>query len=114
MAYVKTIICLANSYKTNGRCIAGKIASKDGYGKWIRSVSPRPTQELSFPEYCYEGNLSPKLLDIIDVPLHKAEPHNHQTENHIIKAGRWVKKGSFAWDGRHGRDAEKAKSTRFI
>ena len=98
MAYVKRIVCLANSYKTGGSCIAGKVVSKDGYGAWIRPVSARPTEEVSFFEYCYEGYASPKLLDIIDIPLLEAKPHNHQTENHVIQAGRWVKKGSFAWN----------------
>jgi hypothetical protein len=97
MAYVKTIVCLANSYKTNGRCIAGKVVSKDGYGTWIRPMSDRPTEELSFFEYCYEGYASPDLLDTVDVPLLKAKPHNHQTENHVIQPGRWLKTGSFAW-----------------
>jgi len=99
MAYVKTIVCLANSYKTDGRCIAGKVVNKDDYSTWIRPVSARPTEELFFLEYRYEDYTSPKLLDIIDVPLLKAEPHNHQTESHVIQASRWVKKGSFGWEG---------------
>ena len=97
MAYVKRIVCFANSYKTGGSCIAGKEVSGNGRGPWIRPVSPRPSQELSFFEYRYEGNASPKLLDIIDVPLLEAAPHEHQTENHVISKGLWIKRGTLPW-----------------
>ena len=99
MSYVKTIVCLANSYKPpSGRCIAGREVLADGYGGWVRPVSPRPTAEVSFSEYRYEDNSSPRLLDIIDVPLLNAEPKHHQTENHVIDAGRWVKRGTLSWE----------------
>ena len=95
MSYTKRVVCFANSYKTGGTCIAGKDV-KDG--AWIRPVSDRATEELSFSEYCYDGNKNPKLLDIIDVPLLKPVPHDHQTENHLIEKQRWVKRGSLSWD----------------
>ena len=100
MGYVKRIVCLANSYKLNGRCIAGREVLANGeYGGWIRPVSSRATEEVSFSEYRYGNHTTPKLLDIIDVPLLKAAPHNHQTENHIIDAESWwVKKGELQWD----------------
>jgi len=108
MPYVKTIVCLANSYKPpSGRCVAGKQINKKGdCGGWIRPVSTRPTAEVSFTEYRYENGQSPQLLDIIDVPLLKSVPHGHQTENHIIDAKQlWVKKGVVAWeDLEHFRD----------
>jgi hypothetical protein len=94
MAYTKRIVCFANSYKTGGSCIAGKDVDS---GAWVRPVSDRPTEELSFFEYCYEGYKSPKLLDIIDVPLLKAVPHDHQTENHLINKERWTRKGALPW-----------------
>lgn len=98
MSYVKAIVCLANSYKPpNGRCIAGKEVLAKGYGGWIRPVSTRPTAELSFSEYRYENNASPKILEIVDVPLLNADPRHHQTENHVIDAGRWVKRGELPW-----------------
>jgi hypothetical protein len=94
MAYTKGIVCFANSDKTGGSCIAGKDV-KDG--AWIRPVSDRPTEELSFSEYCYEGYKSPQLLDIIDVPLLRAVPHDHQTENHLINREPWVRRGALPW-----------------
>jgi len=98
MAYVKRIVCLANSVKTGGSCIAGKEVLAKGYGGWIRPVSARPTAEVRFSEYRYQNNESPELLDIIDVPLLKAAPQHHQTENHVITAGRWLKQGALPWN----------------
>jgi putative nucleic acid modification protein with dual OB domain len=101
MAYVKRIVCLANSYKPpSGRCLAGiELLDNGKHGPWLRPVSARESEEVSYSEYRYASGESPKLLDIIDVPLSKAAPHNHQIENHIIDAKSWwVKKGVFAWD----------------
>ncbi len=99
MSVVKRIVCLANSVKIGGSCIAGReILANGEYGGWIRPVSARPTAELSFLEPLYEDNASPQLLDIIDVPLRRAVPHNHQTENYEIDATkRWLKKGRLPW-----------------
>jgi len=98
VTYVKTIVCLANSYKPpTGRCVAGREILADGYGEWIRPVSARETAELSFAEYSYQSGQSPALLDIIEIPLFQAEPRRHQTENHVIAPARWVKKGELQW-----------------
>lgn len=101
MAYVKRIVCLANSYKPpDGRCIAGiEVLGKGKFGSWIRPISARDTAEVSYDEYKYQSGHSPKLLDIIDVPLLKHAPHSHQTENHILDPKSWwVKQGELAWD----------------
>jgi hypothetical protein len=99
MAYVKRIVCLANSYKApGGRCVAGKEVIENGFGGWIRPVSDRATAELSVAEYSYENGESPKLLDIIEVPLLKPDPRQHQTENHVIDATRrWANRGKLPW-----------------
>ncbi|HXR37012.1 MAG TPA: hypothetical protein VN754_13730 [Candidatus Binataceae bacterium] len=100
MTYVKRIVCLANSFKIGGSCIAGReVLGKGKYGGWLRPVSSRPTAEVRVSECRYQNSAIPKLLDIIDVPLLKAVPHNHQTENHEIDAkSRWVKVGELPWD----------------
>lgn len=51
------------------------------------------------PAECrYENYLSPKLLDIIKVPLLDHTLHGHQTENHVIDTSRrWVKVSVFPW-----------------
>lgn len=98
MSYVKTIVCLANSKKLTGRCVAGKEVRRKGIGGWIRPVSTRPTAELSVLEYRYPDNSTPALLDIIEIPLSHADPRRHQSENHVIEAGPWVKKGEVPWE----------------
>lgn len=99
MAYAKTIVCLANSFKSNGRCIAGKEIVDGKCGGWIRPVSDRPTAELSLPEYAYAQWSVPKLLDVIEIPFLRAAPQNHQTENQVIDANQsWAKKGECSWD----------------
>ncbi len=97
--YTKQIICLANSFKTTGRCIAGRELLPNGLpGPWIRPVSHRPTAELQLWEVIYPNNEIPMLLDVIDVPLLQPLPHNHQTENHLIDPSReWVKSGEYPW-----------------
>ena len=98
MTYVKRIVCLANSFKTGGTCVAGKEVNANGFGPWIRPVSARPTNEVSISESRYEDGIAPKLLDIIDVHLMNSAPQHHQTENHVIDATqRWTKVGALPW-----------------
>ena len=97
--YIEQIVCLANSRKNSGRCIAGKEVLLHGYGSWIRPVSARPSGEVSEEERRFENGEDPRVLDIIDVPLIVAVPMLHQTENHIIASDcYWTKKGRLPWD----------------
>ncbi|MCZ0933272.1 MAG: hypothetical protein OXJ52_08995 [Oligoflexia bacterium] len=50
MSYEKKIICLANSRKMFGRCIAGKEKINGQYGQWIGPVSDREKEEISEKE----------------------------------------------------------------
>ena len=51
----KRIVCLANSRKLSGRCVAGREWSeKQGAGDWIRPVSERDNQAASENERQYE------------------------------------------------------------
>jgi hypothetical protein len=102
-ALVKRIVCLANSFRQGGTCIAGREVLANGYGGWIRPVSARPSAELWLSECLYESNEFPKLLDLIDVPLLDSVSSGHQTENYIIDATRnWVKAGELSWRGLEG------------
>ena len=81
----KRIVCLANSRKWSGRCIAGKEIQEDGrVGDWIRPVSDRDSQEVSEEERQYEDGSDPRVLDVIDVPILNAQPKDYQQENWLL------------------------------
>ncbi|HEX8202523.1 MAG TPA: hypothetical protein VF590_18745 [Isosphaeraceae bacterium] len=96
-----TVICLANSRKPpSGRCIAGKEKAGDGYGRWIRPVSMRPTHEISEEERRFEDGSLPELLEVIEVPIMGPTPVGHQIENMLIDARYyWEKVGTSTWGG---------------
>ena len=99
MAYIKTIICLANSRKGGEYCIAGKELVNGEYGHWIRPVSSRKIGEISKEEQRFSNGGCPQLLDIIFIPLQKPQPHKHQTENHLIDSSvLWKKIDEETWD----------------
>jgi hypothetical protein len=100
MPYAKMMVCLANSRKMSGRCLAGKeIGPKGRLGDWIRPISDRPTQEISEEERRFENGDYPQLLDIIEITMREARPHAHQSENHLIDPQRyWIKRGGMSWD----------------
>lgn len=94
---VKRIVCLANSRKRGGRCIAGKELLADGtVGGWARPVSSRPDEEVSERERQYQGGREPGLLDVIDVPVQSPCPRDYQQENwRIDPRRRWAKARGF-------------------
>jgi len=97
--YTKTIICLANSRKITGRCVAGKEVGGGGPGAWVRPISGRPTGELSEEDRRYENGQDPKLLDIVRIPMVEPKPHGFQTENHLIDDGYyWAKQRQATWE----------------
>ncbi|MCA1604853.1 MAG: hypothetical protein LC775_05125 [Acidobacteria bacterium] len=97
MVVTKKLVCLANSRKHNGRCIAGiEIESK----KWIRPVSNRSGHEVSVLERQYRNGVEPQVLDLISVSLVEARPIEFQRENWLLDpAVRWLKVGRIGWGG---------------
>ena len=91
----KEIVCLANSRKYSGRCIAGKEFAGNHIGEWVRPVSNRETGELSVKETSYRNGKAPELLDIIAIPLAKHNPYSYQTENYLVNEGTWERKRQF-------------------
>ena len=80
----RQIICLANSRKPDGRCIAGKIYVENRFGEWFRPISAREGEELSEVERLINAKTEPALLDILDFSVIEAKPSHHQTENWLI------------------------------
>jgi hypothetical protein len=95
---IKQIICLANSRKRGGRCVAGKERLEDGRLSWVRPVSNRRDEEIAEREYKYADGGCPGLLDVIDVPVIGPRPTGFQTENWLIRPkGTWVRRGRAGW-----------------
>ena len=97
MVATKRIVCLANSRKLAGRCIAGREWGAAGAGDWIRPVSKREHGDVGEYERQYEDGTDPRVLDIIDVPVVRAYPKDYQTENWLLDDGYyWEKQGKFS------------------
>lgn len=96
---LKRLICLANSRKRLGRCIAGReLLSPDVHGQWIRPVSDRANREVSEYERQYPDGSDPSVLDVVDVPLIRHCPEKYQSENWLLDSRRyWQKVGEFSW-----------------
>jgi hypothetical protein len=98
----RTIVCLANSWKDSGRCVAGKEIGEQGFGGWIRPVSARPARELSDDERRVEGRPWLRLLDVVEIPVLDPAPAGHQIENIVIDASRrWVWRTAKQWEDLH-------------
>lgn len=97
MNYAKSIICLANSRKMSGKCIAGLEFEGRQVGGWIRPVSSSSDGEITVFDRPMENGAEPELLDILRIPMIEPRPNGFQTENHLIDNGfYWVREGVFA------------------
>jgi hypothetical protein len=65
--YTQTILCLANSKKTRGTCIAGKEIEGAHLGPWIRPVSDRPTHEILEIKRRYSETGLAEVFDVIEI-----------------------------------------------
>jgi hypothetical protein len=114
MRFYKTIVCLANSRKEGGCCIAGKeIIDNQWTHHWIRPVSGLETGELlkkhiilyeeKLPKWLSfiikwftRHNRQPAVLDVITIPLIQPQPHTYQSENYLVDTTQcWFKKRTF-------------------
>lgn len=80
------IICLANSDKNGGRCIAG--LKTDGSG-WLRPVSTQSDGKLYPNNYILDTNREPELFDILEIECSHHRPAPHQPENWVITPRKW-------------------------
>lgn len=89
----KRIVCLANSRKEGDRCIAGKELLADGSpGGWVRPVSAREDEAVNERERQYADDAEPRMLDVVDVPVLRAQSKGYQQENWLLDPGRRWKK----------------------
>ncbi len=88
------ILCLANSKKRMGRCIAGIDTAT---GQWIRPVYRNdPTTGLSQHDRSINGT-EPALLDVLNIPIHQSGPDEAcQPENRHFGTRRWNKTGTIS------------------
>lgn len=84
MATVKRMVCLANSRKLSGRCIAGREVVNGQPQGWLRPVSTREREEVSEYERQYKDGSDPLVRDVIDVPLLDPRPKAYQRENWLL------------------------------
>jgi len=83
------IVCLANSWKEGGRCVAGIDTAK---GRWVRPVSKLEGGALSVLECsAYDGAVSRQVqpLDIVDIGTSTPSPEQGQPENHALGSTSW-------------------------
>lgn len=97
MEVTKTIVCLANSYKEGGFCVAGMELVDGKPSGWIRPVGDNGS--LDRAQTRYDDGTMPKLLDIIEIALQRHKPDKHQQENWLISdsAVRWKKRGEYRY-----------------
>lgn len=80
------MLCLANSWKSGGRCVAG-IRVDDG--SWIRPVSETQDGELSADQCTLDIGRQVKPLDVVRVYVREADPRPHQPENWRVTDRQW-------------------------
>jgi hypothetical protein len=83
------IICLANSRKHGGRCVAG--LRTDG-GGWLRPVGTLPDGTLYPPNYTLTNGSEIAVLDLVQVGVATHRPAPHQPENWVIDGTGWILK----------------------
>lgn len=94
----KNLICLANSKKYPGRCVAGIEIIGDDIDGWIRPVGNSTGGAVSESDRSYEDGTDPRLLDLISIPFLAHAPLHSQVENWVIDPTEyWVKVGRVPW-----------------
>jgi hypothetical protein len=84
------LICLANSWKRKGRCIAGIEPTT---AQWIRPVSKLDDGQIPVDAQLINGR-DIELLDVVDIPLAEVGPDfGFENENRWILPGPWRRVG---------------------
>lgn len=95
--YQKTIVCLANSRKWQGRCVAG-LEWNGTPGAWIRPVGAGEKGVINGERFCPNASgRDPQLLDLVTISFVAPQPHDFQIENQLIVPQSWTYSGSVKW-----------------
>jgi len=79
-------ICLANSRKLGGKCVAGIQILND---EWIRPVSNFPDGSLVSQHYTLDTGKPAAILDVVRIHASGPKPELTQPENWILEAVKW-------------------------
>jgi hypothetical protein len=80
------IVCLANSYKHENRCVAGiSLVTK----KWVRLVGRKIPGCLTLRETCYPDGREAELLDVIEVEVGEKCGSNCHPEDVYVTEKPW-------------------------
>lgn len=78
------LLCLANSRKHNGKCVAGKLLVDGQPTKWIRPVGTGQAGEVDESFVQFPGFQRLEVLDVFSIELLSHKPDGHQVENYAF------------------------------
>jgi hypothetical protein len=83
---VDRIVCLANSYKHDNRCVAGiSLITR----AWVRLIGPTVPGCLTRQEARYIDGKEPAILDVFEVELDGVCGSNYHPENVFVTGAPW-------------------------
>lgn len=85
MAFVD-VICLANSKKLGGWCVAGLSTDT---GNWIRPVANTAHGQFYPSQTKLPDRSQPRVLDLLRIPLKEPSPLKTQPENWLVSGAAW-------------------------
>lgn len=90
--HTANFVCLANSRKHGGRCLAGKALHNGTFTKWIRPITTHPAEELQASEHRLQTGQDAAILDLINITLIEPKGKLHQQENWLMDVSVPLKK----------------------
>lgn len=86
----RKLVCLANSRKRSGRCVAGFDREA---GAWIRPIPDTEDGTVPTSGTILDNSQELKVLDLFEVELVRARPDEIQPENHVFSDTTWTTAG---------------------
>lgn len=84
--YSMDILCLANSWKHGGACIAGVRMDT---GEWVRPVTDAADGTLPYGKCRLTNGREIRPLDVVRIPVVRHAPKPFQPENWLVGPGSW-------------------------